>query len=296
MKHNLSRIFSAARKKSPLSIFSAATTNDALELVIYDDIGADYYGGVSAADIKSKLDGAGDVAKIVVRLNSAGGDVFEGAAIYNLLAQCGKPVDVYVDGLAASAAFTIAMAGTNIFVGEAAMMMLHNAWSIEMGDANVMRKMADLLDKVTGSFENIYVKRSGKDAADVKSMMDAETWLTAQDAVDNGFADEVVQLDSEKSANASALAKTFAARFAKTPAQFKADANDMNTDSACDCQCGPCLSGNHADCTEDPCPSDLCSCDNPKEDDSMDASAQAAAAQLAASFDRMKKRIQIAEL
>jgi ATP-dependent Clp protease protease subunit len=96
-----------------------------------------------------------------VHLNSPGGDCFDGTAIHNILRQQNVPVTMIIEGLAGSAAFTIAMAGDVIQVCDGAMMMLHNAWTFAMGDSKELRKTADLLDKVSGTMCDVYAKRSG---------------------------------------------------------------------------------------------------------------------------------------
>lgn len=245
-------------------MFAATKKNSALELLMYDQIGADWLGdGVTAKDVKQKIDEAGAIDKIVVRINSPGGDVFEGAAIYSVLTQSGKPVEVYVDGLAASAAFTIAMAGSKIFIGESAMMMLHNAWSIAIGDANEMRTKASLLEKTSGTMRELYAKRSGKPADAVQAEMDAETWLTAAEAVAGGYADEVISVDKNKATKARALTASFESRFwslyQNTPEQFRAAPAPAND---CECDCEPCENGDCARCESSPCDAEGCVCNN----------------------------------
>ena len=198
---------SSQARVAPKHIFAAAKKNDTLELRIYDSIGESFWGGgVTAESVKQKLDEAGDVSKIVVRINSPGGDVFEGSAIYSLLSQHKAKVECYVDGLAASAAFTIAMAADTIHVSESAMMMLHNAWGMCVGDASDMEKTAELLDKISGTMRDVYSKRSGQSADEVQALMDAETWLTAEEAVENGFAEDMIERESEEEEDAKALA------------------------------------------------------------------------------------------
>lgn len=205
--------------------FSAAKKDSTLELIIYDQIGAGWFSeGVTAKDVKAKLDAAGDVRKIIMRLNSPGGDVFEGSAIYSLLAQHPAEVECFVDGLAASAAFTIAMAADTIHISEAALMMMHNAWGLAMGDASEMRKTADVLDKIGASMRGIYAKRSGKSEDEIQTLMDAETWLTAAEAVDAGFADDVIKSDPEESKAARALAASYDMKaFKKVPDALKVE-------------------------------------------------------------------------
>lgn len=192
-------------------MFAAAKKDDSLELLIYDSIGQDWWGGLTAESVKQKLDEAGDVKKISVRINSPGGDVFEGAAIYSLLSQHKAQVECYIDGLAASAAFTIAMAADTIHISEAAMMMCHNAWGLCMGYASDMEKMAGTLNKVSGTMRDIYATKSGMKADEVQTLMDQETWMTAQEAVDQGFADDVIKrtADDQEEQSAKALIAAF---------------------------------------------------------------------------------------
>jgi ATP-dependent protease ClpP protease subunit len=172
--------------------FSMQAQGDSADILIYEEIGASFWGGgVDPKQFAQDLKGLGDVKVLNVRINSPGGDVFDGAAIYNQLVQHPATVNVYVDGLAASVASLIAMAGDTIYMAENAMMMIHNAWGCTAGDANDMRAFADVLQKVSDSMAGTYVKRSGLKASEIKNIMDAETWLSAQDCIDKGFADEM---------------------------------------------------------------------------------------------------------
>lgn len=194
-------------QQAPKRMFAAAKTNNELELLVYDSIGESWFGGgVTAEAVKQKLDEAGDVSKITLRINSPGGDVFEASAIYSLLTQHKAKVTCYVDGLAASAAFTIAMAGDEIHISESAMMMCHNAWGMCMGDGDEMRAMAELLDKISSTMAGIYATKSGMKADEVQALMDAETWMTAAEAVEYGFADDVVKREPDADEEAQALA------------------------------------------------------------------------------------------
>lgn len=156
-------------------------------LSIFDDIGA--Y-GVSA---KSFLNDLRTVTtdEVDVEINSPGGDVFAGLAIYNGLRASGKKINVKVLGLAASAASLVAMAGDTIEMPENAFMMIHNPWGFAMGGADEMRNTADVLDKIGMSLASTYAKRTGKPDAEITALLDAETWMTAQEAVDAGFATSV---------------------------------------------------------------------------------------------------------
>jgi|HubBroStandDraft_2_1064218.scaffolds.fasta_scaffold14104_3 ATP-dependent Clp endopeptidase proteolytic subunit ClpP len=201
---------SQGSSQPPKRVFAAAKTNNELELLVYDSIGESFWGGgVTAEAVKQKLNEAGDVSKITLRINSPGGDVFEAAAIYSLLTQHKASVECYVDGLAASAAFTIAMAADDIHISESAMMMLHNAWGMCMGYASDMQAEAELLDKVSSTMQGIYSNKSGMKADDVQDLMDAETWMTAAEAVEYGFADDMITRDPEDEEDAKALAASY---------------------------------------------------------------------------------------
>lgn len=156
-------------------------------LSIFDDIGA--Y-GVSA---KSFLNDLRTVTtdEVDVEINSPGGDVFAGLAIYNGLRASGKKINVKVLGLAASAASLVAMAGDTIEMPENAFMMIHNPWGFAMGGADEMRNTADVLDKIGTGLVSTYAKRTGKTDQEIAALLDAETWMTAQEAVDAGFATSV---------------------------------------------------------------------------------------------------------
>jgi ATP-dependent Clp protease protease subunit len=162
------------------------------ELVLYGDIGESWFGGVSAKQVNDDLKALGDVNTINVRINSAGGDVFDGLTIYRRLVDHKAKIIVHVDGLAASIASVIAMAGNEINIGESALLMVHNAWGVAIGTSDDMRTMGSLLDTTTASIRDVYVARTNNSAEKITGWMDAETWFTAAEAVDAGFASSVV--------------------------------------------------------------------------------------------------------
>lgn len=170
------------------------TTNNSAELLLYGPISEYSWWGdeVTPKQFIDDLASLGDVEEIAVRINSGGGDVFAGVAIYNALKRHAAKIIVYIDGLAASIASIIAMAGDKIVMGAGAMMMVHNPWSsVWGGDANDFRIAADLLDKIRDSLVDVYIARTNLSRDEIITMMDAETWLGANDAVKLGFADEV---------------------------------------------------------------------------------------------------------
>ena len=163
------------------------------EILLYQDIGEGFWtAGTTAASFAADLKALGKVNLINCRINSPGGNVFDGITIYNLLASHPARVVVHVDGLAASIASVIAMAGDEINIADNGMMMIHNAWGGGFGPAADLRQIADTLDAITDTIAATYVKRSGMKLDKVKSMMDAETWMNAQEARDCGLATNVV--------------------------------------------------------------------------------------------------------
>lgn len=195
----------------------------AAEILIYDFIGEDFFGeGVTGKTVKDDLRELGDVTDINVRINSPGGNVWDGLTIFNLLKEHPAQVHVHVDGLAASAASLIAMSGDLITMGEGTFMMIHNPWSLAVGDAADMRKTADMLDKVQSQFIDIYSRRTGTERGDVVMMMDEETWLTDEEAVEKGFADSRTVDNSATAPDTSAAGwQKIAARFKNTPDSLK---------------------------------------------------------------------------
>lgn len=235
---------------------AALQPSGVLEILVYDEIGIDWWTGegVTAKSVKSSLDQAGAFSSITLRINSPGGDVFEGAAIYSLMRDSGKPVNVFVDGIAASAASVIAMAGDTITMSPVAMMMVHNAWTVCAGNSKEMRKCADLLDKVSGSMAQAYVDRTGKTAAEIQAVLDEETWMGAQECVDQGFATAVAEPAPKEDAAAMALAGSFRAltKMGKVPDVLKASASE------CGCDCAACTDGDCAGCTNEDCQFESC--------------------------------------
>ena len=161
------------------------------EILIYSDIGPEEWGGVSAKAVKAQLDTMKDAAEITVRINSPGGDVFDGFAIYNLLAQHPAKIHVKVDGWAASAASVIAMAGDTVEIAANALMMIHNPWTFAMGDSEAMLKTAGLLEQIKASIVTTYKTKTSLPDEEIAALMDAETWFDAQGALDAGFATSV---------------------------------------------------------------------------------------------------------
>jgi ATP-dependent Clp endopeptidase proteolytic subunit ClpP len=171
--------------------FKIVCKADEAEVTIYDVI--DRWFGVSPTAVRDALKDAGEVKTIRVRINSPGGNIVDGTAIYNILKSHKAKKIAVIDGVAASMASVVAMAGDEIEMGEGAYMMIHNPLGVVWGgEADDMREMADLLDKMKGQLVGIYERRTGMDAAEISQMMDEETWMTAEEAIENGFADRTV--------------------------------------------------------------------------------------------------------
>ena len=158
------------------------------EVLIYDEIGA--Y-GVTAKGFLAELGALPDDAAIDLRLNSPGGSVFDAVAIYNALKRHAGEITVWIDGIAASAASYIAMAGDIIVMPENAFLMIHDPSGLVMGTAEDMRSTAEALDKVKGSLIQGYSSKSGKADNEIATLMAAETWLDAKEALDLGFIDRI---------------------------------------------------------------------------------------------------------
>ena len=168
-----------------------AKTADTAEISIYDEIGG---WGISAQQFAKDFKALGNNLKqINLHIHSPGGDVFDGIAIYNLLKNHPANKTVTIDGLAASMASVIAMAGTEIIMPENAMMMIHKPWGVQGGDADDMRKYADLLDKVEDTLIPAYAAKTGKSAEELAEMLAAETWLNGKECVEHGFADKLAE-------------------------------------------------------------------------------------------------------
>lgn len=169
--------------------------NDRGELWLYGEISETTWFGdeVTPQTFTEDMKAIGDVKDLDVYIFSPGGDVFAGFAIYSILNRFEGNITVHVDGLAASIATVIAMAGDKIIIPENASFMIHNAWTIAGGNKNDLREMADQLEMIDGQIADIYAARTGKDRDEIVSLMDAETWMTGAEAVENGFADELIE-------------------------------------------------------------------------------------------------------
>ena len=157
------------------------------DIYIFDEIGT--Y-GVTAQDFISEIKGLKDMP-INLRINSLGGDVFDGMAMYNVIKRREAKTTVYIEGIAASIATIIALGADEVIMAENSLFMIHNAWGGTSGEAKDMRKTAETLDKITSELTDIYVKKTGLSYDALADMMDEESWLNAQEAFDLGFIDTI---------------------------------------------------------------------------------------------------------
>jgi Protease subunit of ATP-dependent Clp proteases len=165
-----------------------ASTTEA-NVYVYDAIG---YWGIEAEDFVKGINSL-KVNTINLRINSPGGDVFAARAMKTALEAHQARVIVHIDGIAASAASFLMLAGDEIKMADGAFLMIHNPWGFAMGDATEMRSTAELLDKVTTALVNDYVHATGQSDAQIRDWMTAETWFTAKEAVDSGFIHAVTE-------------------------------------------------------------------------------------------------------
>lgn len=195
--------------------FDAKTDGAATEIDLYDEIG---FWGVTAKDFRASLKNA--TGDIVLRVNSPGGDVFDGISIYNdLLAYKGK-VRVEVVGLAASIASVIAMAGDEVVIAPNAFFMIHNAWTIGIGNRHDFTDVASTLAKIDDALARTYAARTSSGVRQIKTWMDDETWMTAAEAVEAGFATSLLETTAE------AKAKFDLSVFASAPKSLAWDVAD----------------------------------------------------------------------
>jgi len=163
------------------------------EIFIYDDIGPDWLGLISGKSVAAALKEIDDNEPLTVRINSPGGSVDEAKAIYNALTRRAGVVDVEIDGIAASAASYISMAGKTIRMAENALIMIHSPWTYAAGNAEELRKTADIVEMYESGIVDVYAARTGAARDDIVEWVQEETWFDSKQAIEHGFADEVGQ-------------------------------------------------------------------------------------------------------
>ena len=197
-------------KKMNRKYFSLEKTKQTANLYIYGDITSWPWleGDVSAANLSKQLETLGDVDTINVYINSYGGEVAEGLAIYNALKRHKAKVRTICDGFACSIASVIFMSGDERVMNEASLLMIHNAWTFAEGNAAALRKQADDLEKITQASVEAYKAHSSLEEEEIKALMDAETWITPEEAISYGFATSSEKTEKTK-ASQNALHRLF---------------------------------------------------------------------------------------
>lgn len=171
--------------------FTVKMQGDHAEIYLYDVIGESWFGGVTAHDFAKEMKAVANAKTIDVRINSAGGDVFDGLAIHQLISEHRDRVTIKIDSLAASIASVIAMAGAKRVMNKYGFLMIHNPYTVAVGDAAEMRKMAETLDSVREQIVGVYRDTTDIDPAELMAMMDAETWIDSTTALDAGWVTEI---------------------------------------------------------------------------------------------------------
>lgn len=198
----------APKPEATSKIEVKALAADTAEMLIYSEIG---YWGITAQDFKTALDGI-TASTINVRINSPGGDVFDGLAIYNSLKAHPATINTFVDGWAASAAAFIMLAGDTVSMAENSMAMIHKAWGVGIGNADDMLALNGVLNKIDGQIAGMYAAKTGKTPDECLASMAAETWFTAAEAKDYGLIDCVVPDDPGEDQETSDDEATMASR------------------------------------------------------------------------------------
>ena len=215
------------------NFFSLVKEKQTATLNIYGDISScKEFGDVSAVNLSKQLEALGDVEQIDVHINSYGGEVAEGLAIYNALRRHKAKVRTYCDGFACSIASVIFMAGDERIMNESSLLMIHNAWTFAMGNSAELRKQADDLEKITQASVEAYKSHSSLSEEVIKNLMDNETWILPEEALSYGFATTVDKTENEKASQSAwlQLFNIIKAHQEKTTNEEKEPENDLTDD------------------------------------------------------------------
>lgn len=213
--------------------YSLVTNGNEADINIFGDITSwawEELGEVSANNLSKQLEQLQDVSTINVHINSYGGEVAEGLAIYNSLKNHKAKVRTYCDGFACSIASVIFMAGDERIMSKASLLMIHNAWTYAQGNAEELRKQADDLDKITSASVNAYMENVNISEKKLKKLMDNETWLTYDEAIEMGFATSVGK--DEDTGNPSQSVKNKLIDLIKQSQQAEDDEEEPENDEA----------------------------------------------------------------
>ncbi len=204
------------RKNRFYSVNLKADDKTVGELSIYGDIVFGKWDkwaedDVAASEFKDDLDALGDIKTLNIYINSAGGNVFAGQAIHSMLKRHKATVNVHIDGIAASAASVIAVAGDKVHMPKNAMFMIHNCWTIALGNAEELRKAADTLDKINETIKEAYLSKTGDSLTEdqLEELLVEESWLTADEAYNYGFIDEISESVEIAASASSEIIKSY---------------------------------------------------------------------------------------
>lgn len=186
--------------------YALEKVGDVATLNIFDDIGG---WGYTSKNLINELNEMEDVKQINVHLNSYGGEVAEGLAIYNTLKNHKAKIKTYCDGFACSIASIIFLSGDERVMNESSLLMIHNAWMIVQGNAEELRKQADDLDKITEASIKIYKAVSNLEDDEIKKLLDEETWISSEEALEMGFATSILKTSESKNPTQSIRSKVF---------------------------------------------------------------------------------------
>lgn len=213
-----------AKSGQPFKIVSKSATK--AEIILYGTIGGGWFGdGITAKQFSDELKALdSSVNEITVRINSPGGSVFEGITIYNRLKQHKAKIIVHIDALAASIASIIALAGDEIIVGEGAFYMIHLPWTYAAGDRKELDNVIESLMNIEEQMISIYSKRTGLDRHEIKKLMEDETWMDADTAIEKGFVDS--KADESLPIAASAMKSDW---FKKAPKNYNSETKAVDS-------------------------------------------------------------------
>jgi len=207
-------------KTCPWTIRAKGAEEEGVEVLLYGDIGDDADWSDNDSATFAREIGAISAKSITVRINSFGGSVFAGTAMYNTLKRHPAHVTVVVDGIAASIASMVAMAGDVVVMPSTALMMVHNPWTVAVGNAEDMRRTASELDTVRNAMARAYVAKTGLAVEEIFALLDAETWFTADAAKQRGFCDVVEGMDPAMAASIRDGTAVFRARHGEVAASI----------------------------------------------------------------------------
>jgi ATP-dependent protease ClpP protease subunit len=205
------------QRNEPFTLKAKGKKDKYAELVLYGEIGEDMWGeGITAKMVSDALKDFGPIKSLDVRINSMGGSVFEGVSIYNRLKQSKAKVTTYVDGLAASIASVIAMAGDEIVLSEGTIMMIHSPMGFTFGNQQDHENTIEILDTIEEEMIGIYARKTDLPRSQIRKMLKEETWMNSEEAIEMGFGTSVSE-DADMVACSKQAMKYFSKHFKNMP-------------------------------------------------------------------------------